>query len=226
MKIPPHPPWNVSPKEAIALQKTLQKNVSQKNCAKRIRFVAGADIATYKGSVIGFAGIIVMTFPGLEIVERVAVRTRISFPYIPGLLAFREGPVLLEAFSKLNHIPDLILIDGQGLAHPRYFGIACHIGILLDMPTIGCAKSRLYGHHQDPAWRRGSVRRLYDHRGDVIGAVVRTRDHTRPIYVSVGHKTDLKTAIRYTLSCSPRYRIPEPTRQAHLFVGGLRQSAT
>lgn len=224
MKIRSLHPWAVTPKEAIALQRQLVREVVTENRFGPIRYVAGADIATYKDSPKGYAGVVVMTYPELRVVEEKGAEIEMVFPYIPGLLAFREAPVLLEAFAKLAQEPDLILIDGQGLAHPRRFGIACHLGLLLDKPTIGCAKSRLFGQHDEPADRQGRFADLYDDNGNMIGAVVRTREHTRPIYVSIGHKVDLPTAIQYTLACCRGYRLPEPTRQAHIYVGSLRQT--
>ena len=224
MKIRSLHPWTLTPKEAIALQRQLVREVVTDNRLGLVRFVAGADIATYKDSAKGFAGVVVMTYPELHVVERRGAEMELTFPYIPGLLAFREAPVLLEAFRQLEHEPDLILIDGQGLAHPRRFGIACHLGLLLDKPTIGCAKSRLFGHHEEPAGGKGRFAYLYDDQKKVIGAVVRTKDNTNPIYLSIGHKVDLPTAIQYALTCCRGYRIPEPTRQAHIYVGTLRQT--
>ena len=222
MKIQSLHPWTLTPKEAVALQRQLVGKVVTENRFGPVRYVAGADIATYKDSSKGYAGVVVMTYPELQVVEEKGAEVELSFPYIPGLLAFREAPVLLEAFAKLVQEPDLILIDGQGLAHPRRFGIACHLGLVLDKPTIGCAKSRLFGRHDEPADRQGRFADLYDDQGNVIGAVVRTKEHTRPIYVSIGHKVDLPTAIQYSLACCRGYRVPEPTRQAHIYVGSLR----
>jgi len=224
MKIQSLHPWTLTPKEAVALQRQLVDQVITDNRLGPVRFVAGADIATYKDSPHGYAGVVVMSFPELQIVETASAAVKLTFPYIPGLLAFRELPVLLEAFAKLTQTPDLILVDGQGLAHPRRFGIACHLGLLLDLPTIGCAKSRLFGRHKKPPLRKGGMARLYDEKDQVIGAAVRTKDRTNPIYVSTGHKVDLATAIDYALACCRGYRVPEPTRQAHLYVGRLRRN--
>jgi deoxyribonuclease V len=182
-------------------------------------------MALDRNSATGFAGIVIFSFPELEIVERVAAEAPLTFPYVPGLLAFREAPVLLKAFSKLKRRPDLIMIDGQGIAHPRGLGIASHMGLILKTPTIGCAKSRLYGWHREPSEKRGSFTRLVDEKGVVVGAAVRTRNHTRPVYVSIGHKVDLMTAIRLTLACGRGYRIPEPTRQADSYVEEIKRSS-
>ena len=148
----------------------------------------------------------------------------IALPYIPGLLSFREMPLILAACEELDSVPDLILVDGQGLAHPRRLGLACHLGLFLDVPTIGCAKSRLCGHHEPPGERPGSYAELKD--GDeIIGAVLRTKPGVKPIYVSIGHKVDLKTAICWVVNCCCGYRLPEPTRMAHLAAGGNLTSA-
>jgi len=218
-------PWTLTPREAIALQRNLAAQVVVEDQVETVRYVAGADIATFKDSSQAYAGVVVMSFPELKIIEEKGLELTLSFPYIPGLLSFRESPVLLEVFEKLEHEPDLILIDGQGIAHPRRFGIACHLGLLLDKPTIGCAKSRLFGHHKEPLPERGSFVHLYDDHRDVIGAVLRTKDRTNPLFISIGHQTDLPTAIHYTLACGQGYRLPEPTRQAHLFVGKISKTA-
>ncbi|MBI3611103.1 MAG: deoxyribonuclease V [Nitrospirae bacterium] len=227
MKITPFHPWNLTPKEAIEIQKKLSARIIRENHVKTVGYVAGADMAVSKNPPLAYAGVVVLSFPDLQIVETQQTVLKLTFPYIPGLLAFRESPALLKTFEKLRHEPDLVMIDGQGLAHPRGFGIACHIGLWLDKPTIGCAKSRLLGDHRQPGLKRGSWTPLAGNQGEVIGAVVRTKDKTNPVYVSVGHKIDLPTAIRYTLDCACGYRIPEPTRQADIFVeqvkrGGLR----
>lgn len=224
MKITPLHPWNLTPKEAVEIQKRFSARIIQKNHAETVRWVAGADIAVSKNPPLAYAGVVVLSFPDLQMVETQQTVLELTFPYIPGLLAFRESPALLKAFEKLRHEPDLVMIDGQGLAHPRGFGIACHIGLWLDIPTIGCAKSRLFGEHRPPAQRRGSWAPLTEDQDRVIGAVLRTKDKTNPVYISVGHKIELPTAIRYTLDCSRGYRIPEPTRQADLFVERLKRA--
>ena len=216
--------WKLTPKEAIGQQRKLVAKVVTENSLGPVRYVAGADIAINKNSSEGYAGIIVMRYPELQVVEESSGTAELTFPYIPGLLAFREMPVLLKAFSHLKQEPDLIFIDGQGLAHPRRFGIACHLGLVLDKPTIGCAKSRLWGRHDEPGSKRGSFSHLLDKEGNVLGAVLRTRERTNPIYVSIGHKIDLPTAIQYTLACCRGYRVPEPTRQADIYVGKLKRT--
>ena len=215
--------WALSPNEAVELQKKLSGKVLIQNPPPLIRQVAGADITTYRDSNKAHAGIIVMNFPELEIIESVNAEVLLTYPYIPGLLSFRESPALLAAFAKLKNKPDLIMIDGQGLSHPRRFGLACHIGLLLNRPTIGCAKSRLTGSHDEPGPDQGKTADLLDHHGHLIGSVVRTKNRVSPLYISVGYMITLESAIHYTLACCRGYRIPEPTRQAHLYVGRLRR---
>jgi deoxyribonuclease V len=157
-----------------------------------------------------------------SLVEKQEFVCETRFPYVPGLLSFREAPPLLEAFAKLQTQPDAVMIDGQGIAHPRRMGIASHLGLCLDVPTIGCAKSLLIGTFKEPGKRRGAMSRLMD-KGDVIGRVVRTRQDVKPLFVSVGHMIDLASAVRLVLKCGRGYRIPEPTRQAHLYVNELRR---
>jgi deoxyribonuclease V len=164
------------------------------------------------------AAIVVMSFPGLKVVERVTAERPIEFPYVPGLLAFREIPSILDAFARLSTRPDLLLVDGHGYAHPRRFGIACHLGVELDLPSIGCGKSLFVGEHAEPGRRRGS-RTPLRREGETIGSVVRTRDGVRPIYVSVGHRIGLAAAVRIVLACCARYRLPEPIRFADMLAG-------
>ncbi len=198
----------VTPREAAQLQLRLRDRVVPRG-AVRLRLVAAADVSV-RGDVARAAVVILR---GLEPVERVAVERPVTFPYVPGLLSFRELPPLLEAWKKVKSVPDVILVDGQGRAHPRRFGLACHLGVLLDLPAIGCAKSRLIGEHEEPPAARGSWTPLTDG-GEVIGAALRTRDGCRPVYVSIGHRVTLAGAIRAVLDCAPRYRIPEPQRLA------------
>ena len=169
-----------------------------------------------------YAAVVVLDVESLRVVEVAAVRARARFPYVPGYLSFREIPPLLDAFAKLEAVPDLIVCDGQGRAHPRRFGLACHLGVLLDRPTFGCAKSRLIGEYREPGPRRGAHTRLCDGR-EVIGEVVRTRSFVKPVFVSVGHRISLETARRTALRLAPRYRLPEPVRAAHREVNRLRR---
>ncbi len=184
--------------------------------------VAGADVAYDAKSGRCFAAVVVMRAPAMEIVECAAAEGRTSFPYVPGLLTFREGPILLAALAKLTTRPGLIIFDGQGLAHPRRFGLASHLGYLLDVPSVGCAKSRLVGEHGRLGARAGSFAWLLD-RGERVGAAVRTRAGVRPVYVSPGHRVGLRAAIRLALSATTRFRVPEPTRIADLMVAKLKR---
>ncbi|HZC68479.1 MAG TPA: deoxyribonuclease V [Nitrospirales bacterium] len=208
--------WDVTPKEAIQIQQQLRAKVIPHGKVATPSLIAGADVAFVEDTAV--ACVVLLTFPKLEIVETVVHKEKVSFPYIPGLLSFRETPAVAQAFGKLKHRPDLIFIDGQGLAHPRAAGIACHMGVILDRPTIGCAKSLLFGTYKEPKEARGSVSDLCDDEGKVIGAVVRTKDGVQPVFISIGHKIDLAQAIEFTLACGKGYRIPEPTRQADLLA--------
>ncbi len=216
--------WKISPKEAMAIQGSLAAQVIQKGHLEEVRFIAGADISTEKDSTQAYAGVVVMTYPELETVEERGVVFELSFPYVPGLLAFREAPPLLKVFEEIRHEPDLILFDGQGIAHPRGLGIASHMGLFLDKPSIGCAKSLLFGHFEEPAVEQGAFSYLYDKHKNIIGAVVRTRTGIQPVFVSIGHRIDLPTAIKFILSSCCGYRLPEPIRHAHNFVNRLRTS--
>jgi deoxyribonuclease V len=224
MKIRNLHPWDVSPREAIRIQNRLRESVIADGMLAGIRTVAGADISWGDGGRAGYAGVIVFTFPRLEEIERVWVGGRATFPYVPGLLSFREGPLLIRAFEKLETEPDAILFDGHGLAHPRRMGIASHMGLILDRPTIGCAKSLLTGEHREPGEKRGNRAALRDD-GETIGAVLRTRTGVRPIFVSVGHRVSLDEAIRLALRCGDGFRVPKPTRLADHFVGRLRSDS-
>jgi deoxyribonuclease V len=187
--------------------------------------VAGADVSYDRGSPVLFAAVVVLDPTSLEVIESAGVEGRARFPYVPGYLSFREIPPLLEAFARLSAPPDLVVCDGQGRAHPRRFGLASHLGVLLDLPTIGCAKSRLVGEHREPGPRRGASTRLR-HEGEVIGTVLRTQDGVKPVYVSVGHRVTLDAARRQILALAPRHRLPEPVRAAHAEVNRLRRECT
>ena len=206
--------WDLTPKEAIALQTALRGRVVRKDRIGAVRRVAGVDVGFEQDGRVTRAAVAVLDFPDLALVEQVVVRAATAFPYVPGLLSFREAPAVLAAFEEIRVAPDLILYDGQGIAHPRRFGIASHVGLLLDCPSIGVAKSRLVGEHRMPATRRGAWTPLRD-AGEVIGAVLRTRAGVKPLYVSIGHRVSLETAVRWTLACVTRYRLPETTRWAH-----------
>lgn len=214
-------PWQVTTHEAIAIQRRLRQQVITHHGVGAIRYIAGADIATSKDSPKAYAGVVVLRYPELEVVEERGLEDEVVFPYVPGLLAFREGPVLIKVFEQLLTEPDVMVFDGQGLAHPRGMGIATHVGLLLDKPSIGCAKSLLFGRYQEPDQAKGAWADLRDPEGNTIGAVVRTKPKTSPIFVSIGHRIDLETAIQLMFACARGYRIPEPTRLAHNFVTRL-----
>jgi deoxyribonuclease V len=216
--------WDVTPREAIQIQEQLRAKVLTRGRVPRPTLVAGADCAFEKETGRMHVAVVVLSFPALEIVETVTGADRVRFPYVPGLLSFRETPALLRAFARLRHEPDVLFVDGQGLAHPRCAGIACHLGVLLDRPTIGCAKSLLVGSYEEPSSRRGSFTHLYD-KGRIIGAAVRTRDGVQPMFVSIGHRIGLPRAIALTLACGKGARVPEPTRQADLLAEQAKRSA-
>ena len=215
--------WDLTPREARCLQMELQHLVEISALSGNVRLVAGVDVhvpaprASAPGagaSKLATAAVAVLSYPELDLVECAVGRLPVTFPYVPGLLSFREIPPVLEALRGLQVVPDLLLCDGQGYAHPRRFGLACHLGVLTGVPTIGVAKSLLVGAHEPLAESRGSWAPLLD--GDeMVGAAVRTRTGVTPIYVSVGHKVDLPSAIGWVLRCAPRFRLPETTRQAH-----------
>jgi len=212
-------PWRISPAEAQVWQRKLAARISQRSEVTDVRFIAGVDVSAPGRQREGRGAVVILSYPDLELVEVQVIGAELTFPYIPGLLSFRETPALLGAFEALKHEPDLIIVDGQGIAHPRRLGIAAHLGLLFDVPTIGCAKSRLIGEHEVVGREPGSWVELRDG-DDIIGAVMRTKPDTKPLYVSVGHKVDLKTAREWVLLCCRGYRLPEPTRLAHQAAGG------
>jgi deoxyribonuclease V len=211
--------WDVTPREARAIQERLAHLVHPVWDGRRVRTVAGADVG-FPDRSTALAAVAVMTYPDLEVVETRAVTKRCAFPYVPGLLAFREAPGLLAVLEAIKTKVDVLMCDAQGLAHPLGMGLAAHVGILVDVPVVGCAKSRLYGEFGKMGKRKGSQARLLDESGAVIGTALRTRDGVRPVYVSVGNRITLEKAVEIVLACAPRYRIPEPLRAAHrLSVG-------
>ncbi|GJL80135.1 MAG: endonuclease V [Nitrospinaceae bacterium] len=217
--------WNVSPKQATEIQKGLASKIRLTGSRTPPAIVAGADISFTKHSSRAFAGIVLLEFPSLKVVNELALEDELTFPYVPGLLSFREAPILLKLFCEVTPAPDLLFFDGQGLAHPRKFGLACHLGLILDRPAIGCAKTKLTGEYKEPGLAKGSCSDLLDNDQNV-GAVLRSRENCNPIFVSVGHKIDINTAIQRTLECTTRYRIPEPTRLAHHLVNRVRKKST
>ncbi len=226
--------WNLSYSQAIALQKQLAPQVQQTELKTKPKTIAGLDCALSKNKGKIVAAVVILRMPNVtrdlwgpikqtdfEIIETATASQKLTFPYIPGLLSFRESPVCIAAVEKLKNEPDAFMTDGQGIAHPRRFGIAAHLGLFFDKPTIGCAKSRLTGSFEEPAAEKGAYSPLND-RDDVIGAVVRTRSNVGPVFVSVGNKCLLKDAIEITLAWTTKYRLPEPTRLAHQFVSKLK----
>ncbi len=206
--------WPQTPAQAIALQRALASQVQRVDAVGNVRRVAGVDVGFPGGGQIARAAVAVLSFPDLQPIDQALAQSPVEFPYIPGLLSFRELPPVLAALARLAQLPDLLLVDGQGLAHPRRFGIACHLGVLTGLPSIGVAKTRLVGAHEPVPDRRGAWVPLRD-RGEVIGAVLRSRAGVRPIYVSVGHRISIESAVGLVMACTTRYRLPQTTRAAH-----------
>ncbi len=209
--------WNVTPEEAKHLQNKLRTQVIRTDRYRAIKTVAGVDIG-FKNN-IALASVVVLNFPDLQVIDGVVAETRVNFPYIPGFLSFREIPPLLVAFVRLQTEPDLVIVDGQGIAHPRRFGLASHLGLILDKPTIGCAKSRLCGQYAEPDGEKGSYTNLLD-KDEIIGSALRTRTNVSVVYVSIGHRISLDSARMLTLACCKGYRLPETTRYAHKAASG------
>lgn len=215
--------WNLSYQQAIELQNKLAGKVLHKPLSKKPKLIAGIDCALTKDKQKIIGCVVVLGYPGLEMLEIKSATGKLTMPYIPGLLSFREAPVCLGAVEKLKLKPDLYLVDGQGIAHPRRLGLAAHLGLFLNIPTIGCAKSRLTGSYEQPGVEKGSFSLLRDG-GRIIGAVVRTRTDVKPLFISVGQKCTLDEAIKWTLNCAVKYRLPEPTRLADIEVGKVKKA--
>lgn len=213
-------PWRVSHAQAVGIQETLRPRIAAAPLPKEPRLVAGADVAYSRRTHRVYAAVVLVELPSLETVESVGVTRAATFPYIPGLLSFREAPPLLDAFERLSQAPDVLVFDGQGLAHPRRFGLACHCGLLLDAPSIGCAKTRLVGEHGAVPDRRGASVPLRVN-GETVGAVARTREGVNPVFVSPGHRADTVSAVDLVLALAVRYRLPEPQRRAHRATAAL-----
>ena len=215
--------FSISPREAVRIQSRLAAKISLHPFSRQVRRIGGADVSYDPLSNRFFAAFIVLAWPGLDVIEIARAQGRVTFPYVPGLLSFREIPPLLKAFRRLSGTPDLLLCDGQGLAHPRFLGLACHLGLFLGIPTIGCAKSLLVGEHGRVPVRRGG-RALLTHKGRQVGFALRTRQGVREIIVSPGHRVSIAQAAEWTLRCTLRCRIPEPTRLADLEVTRMRRA--
>lgn len=231
--------WNLSYSQARDCQKKLAPKVKFIRLKKQSKLIAGIDCAFSKDGKKIIAAVVVLSLPDFSPIETANALRKVTFPYIPGLLSFREAPACIAAVEKLKNEPDLFIIDGQGVAHPRRLGLAAHLGLFFDKPTIGCAKSRLTGYFEDPPPEKGAYSLLKDKKGakqdtqhairdtqyETIGAVVRTRTNVKPVFVSVGNKCTLEDAIKITLGCTTKYRLPEPTRLAHQLVSKLRLKA-
>jgi deoxyribonuclease V len=228
MKIQQSHRWDVTYREAVSIQQNLRQNLVLHDEAfpGHIAYVAGADISYSKRSDLFFAAVVLLAYPSMEVIEEACATERAPFPYIPGLLSFREGPALLKAFEGLHNVPDIVIFDGQGIAHPRGIGLASHMGLLLDTPSIGCAKKRLVGVHGDVGHEVGDYADLVLDE-QVVGAAVRTKKKVNPVFISPGHKIGTRKACDVVLSCGRGYRLPEPVREAHLAVNRKRlQSIT
>jgi deoxyribonuclease V len=207
--------WPINPKEAIELQRSLADRVFLELPHRfELNTVAGVDISSIRGSCTSWAAVVVWDIHTHNIIEEITLEAEITFPYIPGLLSFREIPAILQAFERITNVPDVILCDGQGLAHPRFFGLACHLGLWLDLPTIGCAKTRLVGEVIEPDHLSGSSSSL-NYRGKEVGSILRTKKSTRPLFISPGHLIDSKSSSNIVLKCCRGLRLPEPIRLAH-----------
>lgn len=211
--------WQISVVEAKQIQLELASQVSRQSEPIKPRFVAGVDISAPDSRGIARAAAVILSYPELKVVEVKTAEDKLNFPYVPGLLSFREAPLVLDACRKLSIKPDLMVADGQGIAHPRRFGIASHLGLLLDVPSIGCAKSRLCGTHSPVPAEIGDYADLTDN-GEIIGVALRSKVDANPIYVSIGYRIDLPAAIHWVMECCRGYRLPEPSRLAHLAAGG------
>jgi deoxyribonuclease V len=216
--------WNLSYDEAVKVQRELSSRIILQSPKTKPKLVAGADVSYSKGSDLFFSCVVVFEMSNMTVVEEATAQDRVDFPYIPGLLSFRESPVLLKAFDKLKNVPDVVIFDGQGIAHPRGLGIASHIGLILDIPTIGCAKNVLVGHYETPGIEAGEYTPLV-FESKTVGVALRTKRNVSPVFVSPGHKMDIPSAIDIVLNTCRGYRLPEPTRQAHLLVNKVRTSA-
>jgi deoxyribonuclease V len=216
--------WDLEPKAAVALQRDLAAAVVREGDPGPVRLVAGVDVSMNRFDTEGHAAIVVLALPDLEVVEVATASATLGMPYIPGLLSFRELPIVLAAWDRLREAPDLVVVDGHGIAHPRRLGIAAHLGVVIDRPTIGCAKTLLVGAHDPLPAARGSRAPLV-HKGEEVGVALRTKDRVNPVFVSVGHRIGIDAAVRWILELGRGYRLPEPTRRAHLAANEARRGA-
>ena len=214
-----NPPWDLTPKQAIELQKKLTNQLIITDQFSEIRTVAGVDVGFEQQNTIARAAIAVLSLDNLKLINTSIARRPVTFPYVPGLLAFREIPVVLDALEQLSQQPDMLLCDGQGIAHPRGLGIAAHLGLLTNIPSIGVAKKRLIGDHEPVGNHKGDYQPLYI-KGKQVGVVLRTRDNVKPLYISPGHRVSITTAMEMVMRCLTKYRLPETTRYAHNLASG------
>jgi deoxyribonuclease V len=212
--------WDLPPQEAIQLQRELATRVIRQGQPETVKIIAGIDISANDRTGLARAAIVALDYPSMKVLERVLHEEALRFPYIPGLLSFREAPSILAGFQKLRHTPDLLMVDGQGIAHPRRLGIASHLGLVLDLPSIGCAKSILTGHLKGEVGQEVGAQVPLIADGEVVGIGLRTKAHTNPLIISSGHRISLEKAVEYVLACCRGYRLPEPTRQAHNTASG------
>ncbi len=215
--------WNVSPKEAIEQQKKIRDQVQLVPLKKKPHLIGGCDVGMNRFATEGFAGFVTLTYPELTPIDHAVVKADITFPYIPGLLSYREIPMLRSAWEQLAQKPDVLVVDGVGIAHPRRLGIATHLGLVLGMPTIGCAKSVLVGTYDEPGSVPGSTSYLYG-KGEIIGAALRTKRNVKPVFISPGHLITLGESLEIIKHCVRKHRLPEPTRQAHNTVNEYRRA--
>ncbi len=214
--------WNLSPAQAIQLQKELRERVAVRPLKKKIRFIGGTDLSYNKGSDVFHTGIVLLDYDSMELLAYSTLSSRAPFPYIPGLLSFREIPSLMEAWEQLPFQPDALICDGHGIAHPRRLGIATHFGLLTDTPSIGCAKKKLTGKYEEPELKRGNSNPIRDG-GETIGYALCTKNGVKPVFISPGHLMGMEQSREIALHCARKYKLPEPTRQAHILVNKLRQ---
>ncbi len=223
MKYKPLHPWEIVPKEGIEIQKRLRKRLIFDDNEFKIEKICGTDVSFEKGKSILFSAAVIFSYPDFGVIEEQTAACECSFPYVPGLLSFREVPVLLKAFEKVKNIPDVVICDGHGIAHPRGIGLASHLGLFLDIPAIGCAKKKLYGDYNEVGNRKGDYSYLSNSNKN-IGIVLRTRENVKPVFVSQGYRIGLDFSRRIVLSCCKKYRIPEPIRKAHQLVNIMRKN--
>ena len=223
MKIHYYHRWDVRYKEAVTIQQNLKSQliIHDRDLPEEIRSVAGADISYSRHSDLFFAAVVLLEYPTMNLIEEACYRERVSFPYIPGLLSFREGPAVLKAFERLQNVPDIVIFDGQGIAHPRGIGLASHMGLFLNIPSIGCAKKRLVGSYDEVGQEIGDYADLILE-NQIVGAALRTKEKVKPVFISPGHKISIRSSIDVVISCCRGYRLPEPVRRAHLSVNRLR----